>query len=224
MVDGIIFGVVLMGIILCTCWMVALMYRSFSISCNVKGGKAIGTFIGGLVVAEVLSQLCIWPLVTHAGAPVSNTAALSGQSVGVESSIDNELTASATRFVDLLMEQDFAAAVAQFDSAMKAALPQAKLQEHWRALLKDSGAFKEQLGTRTESRGGYRIVFVTCKFERAIVDMKVVFNAQRQITGFFYVPGRAPRGSRSDVRRQRATSLSWRKPSPIAGDHWRVNV
>ena len=41
------------------CWMVALMYKSFSVSCNVKGGKAIGTFVAGLLVAEVLSKLCL---------------------------------------------------------------------------------------------------------------------------------------------------------------------
>jgi len=41
------------------CWAVALMYKSFSVSCNVRGGKAIGTFVAGLLLAEVLSKLCL---------------------------------------------------------------------------------------------------------------------------------------------------------------------
>ncbi|HMJ65058.1 MAG TPA: hypothetical protein VK615_06885 [Candidatus Binatia bacterium] len=64
--DAAVFAVVLLAIIVFTCWMVALMYKSFSISCNVKGGKAIGTFIAGLLIAEILSLFCIWSLAKHA--------------------------------------------------------------------------------------------------------------------------------------------------------------
>lgn len=43
-------------------WMVALMYKAYSVSCNIKGARAIATFIAGLVIAEVLSKLAIWLL------------------------------------------------------------------------------------------------------------------------------------------------------------------
>jgi len=56
--------VVMIGVTLaCVIWMVALMYQSFSISCNVRGAKAIITFIGGLFVAEVLSKIGVYGLV-----------------------------------------------------------------------------------------------------------------------------------------------------------------
>jgi hypothetical protein len=64
--DAIVFAVVLIAILIFTCWMVALMYKSFSISCNVKGGKAIGSFIAGLLIAEILSIVCIWSLAKYA--------------------------------------------------------------------------------------------------------------------------------------------------------------
>lgn len=38
-------------------WMIVLMFRAFSVSCNMKGGKATGVFIAGLVVAEVISKI-----------------------------------------------------------------------------------------------------------------------------------------------------------------------
>jgi len=44
------------------CWMVALMYKSYSVSCNVRGGKAIGTFIAGLLLAEILSKIAVYRL------------------------------------------------------------------------------------------------------------------------------------------------------------------
>lgn len=36
-------------------WMIALLYNAFSVSCNLKGGRATGIFIGTLIVAEILS-------------------------------------------------------------------------------------------------------------------------------------------------------------------------
>ena len=38
-------------------WMITLMYNAFTISFNIKGGKAIGGFIGGLILAEIASIL-----------------------------------------------------------------------------------------------------------------------------------------------------------------------
>jgi hypothetical protein len=45
--------------LLVTCWFVALSYRSFSVSCNVKGGKAIGFFVAGILIAEIFSKIAI---------------------------------------------------------------------------------------------------------------------------------------------------------------------
>jgi len=48
-------------------WMVVLMYRAYAISCNVKGGKAVSSFIAGLIIAEILSKLAIWQLALRTG-------------------------------------------------------------------------------------------------------------------------------------------------------------
>ena len=52
----IVFGLLTM---LFSIWMIALMYNAYTTSCNLKGSKAILSFIGGLLVAEVLSKLII---------------------------------------------------------------------------------------------------------------------------------------------------------------------
>jgi hypothetical protein len=65
--DAIIFFCIVIAMLPFLCWMVALMYKSFSVSCNVKGGKAIAMFIAGLVVAEALSKLCLLLVLQHAG-------------------------------------------------------------------------------------------------------------------------------------------------------------
>ena len=60
--DAIIFFAAVLAMLLFLCWMVALMYKSYSVSCNVKGGKAIGTFIAGLLLAEILSKIAVYGL------------------------------------------------------------------------------------------------------------------------------------------------------------------
>lgn len=98
----------------------------------------------------------------------------------------------ATNFVGLLSQGNFAAAVQGFDGAMLAALPEPKLKEVWQSVTGSAGSFQKQLGTRTEKMGGYEIVFVTSQFEKARLDIKVVLNARRQVSGLFFAPATAP--------------------------------
>lgn len=100
----------------------------------------------------------------------------------------NDVNVAGEQFVDLLAKRDFAGAFAQFNATMKPALPEAKLGEIWQALQGQDGAFKKRLRSRAEKQIGYDVVLVTCEFERATLDVKVVFNAQRQVAGLFFVP------------------------------------
>lgn len=98
----------------------------------------------------------------------------------------------AREFVALLVKQDFTGAIARFDTVMKRALPEPKLQDTWRTLIGQVGQFKEVLGTRTMQQAGYDVVFVTSEFERSVLDVKVVYNTVGQIAGLFFVPGKRP--------------------------------
>ena len=60
--DAIIFFAVVAATIPFLCWIVWLMYKSYSASCNLKGGKAVGTFIPAIILAEVLSKLALYRL------------------------------------------------------------------------------------------------------------------------------------------------------------------
>jgi hypothetical protein len=57
--DAIIFFVAAIIAVLMIIWMVALMYKAYTVSCNVKGAKAIVTFIISLLLAEVVSKVLI---------------------------------------------------------------------------------------------------------------------------------------------------------------------
>ena len=94
----------------------------------------------------------------------------------------------AKKFVKFLDDGDFKNAAENFDGSMTAALPPDKLREMWKSMTKKFGDFVDIVGTRTEKKSGYDIVFVTCRFENNTFDMKVVFNSAGQIAGLFFVP------------------------------------
>jgi hypothetical protein len=64
--DAFIFAAVALGMIVLLCWMAFLMYASYSVSCNLKGTKAVLSFIGALIVAEILSKTSLYFLFHYA--------------------------------------------------------------------------------------------------------------------------------------------------------------
>ncbi|MBE2281853.1 MAG: hypothetical protein IAE77_00165 [Prosthecobacter sp.] len=60
--DAAVFATVTVVILACIVWMVALMWKSFSHCCNVRGGKAAAAFVIGLLIAEALSKVLIGQL------------------------------------------------------------------------------------------------------------------------------------------------------------------
>lgn len=103
-------------------------------------------------------------------------------------SSQDDLIAAARAFVELLVKKDFTSAVTTFDDTMKTAMPEAKLQETWNAVVAQVGAFKQVVKTRTEKRGAYTIVFVTSDFQNTSLDIKVVFDQANRIAGLFFSP------------------------------------
>lgn len=105
-----------------------------------------------------------------------------------EISVTSDLTSRATAFVTLLAQEDYANAVKGFDSTMKDAIPPAELQKTWTATLAQVGAFKKQVSTREAKEQGFDIVYVTCDFEKRPLNIKVVFNEAKEISGLWILP------------------------------------
>lgn len=90
-------------------------------------------------------------------------------------------------FVKLLVNQQFSEAAEKFDETMKSALPPDKLEQTWKLTTGQTGPFKRQVGVRTEKQPGYDVEFITCEFEKAYLDVKIVYNAQKQVSGLFFI-------------------------------------
>ncbi len=94
----------------------------------------------------------------------------------------------AGKFVELLAREDFSSAVKWFDAKMTSALPEASLKDTWLSVTGQTGKFKKQVKTKTENIQGYEKVSVTCEFEKANLDIQVVFDGQKKVAGLFIVP------------------------------------
>jgi hypothetical protein len=168
--DMIPFIVAIIFVLLMLAWMVTLMYRAFSISCNITGKKAISVFIAALIVGEILSRV-----VLHYGA-----LALPDQTP--------ELSSRAGELVTLFSEEEYAGIEEMFDKTMKEALPAEKLEELWKSLIVQTGPFRTQGQIRKTEYMGYDIVYVPCQFEKTTLDCQIAFDSEGSVSGLFFRP------------------------------------
>lgn len=94
----------------------------------------------------------------------------------------------AGKFVTLLSEGEYESATEMFDKTMKSALPKEKLEEIWKTLLSQCGAFKAQGDMRKNKIQQHDVVYVPCQFEKTTLDGKFVFDQEGMIAGLFFVP------------------------------------
>ena len=94
----------------------------------------------------------------------------------------------AREFVTQLAQGDYREAVSSFDSKMSHHLPEDKLQKLWEGISGQWGEFQEIQSIRLQKVPQYQIALVTCRFEKGLLDVKVVFSANQQIAGLFFLP------------------------------------
>jgi len=106
---------------------------------------------------------------------------------------EDALTVKAREFLTALEKGDFKLAARDFDETMLKVSGPDKLETMWRTQLPPQlGAFKKQTAARREQFQGYEIVLVTCEFEKATLDTRVVFDKAGRIAGFGFVPTAPP--------------------------------
>ncbi|MDD5064269.1 MAG: DUF3887 domain-containing protein [Phycisphaerae bacterium] len=90
--------------------------------------------------------------------------------------------------VELLAAQQFSVVTEDFNEAVKNALPPEKLEEVWKATIEQMGPFQKQLGSMTETEADSNVVSVTCQFENGVLDVRIAYNADKQVASLSIVP------------------------------------
>jgi dienelactone hydrolase len=97
-------------------------------------------------------------------------------------------TATARALVAALVKEDFAAARRHFNPTLAKALPEEKLRELWRLVLKQLGPVR-RVGDPRPAAGGF--VEVPCRFEKMALDLRVAFDHDGRVGGFTFQLARA---------------------------------
>ncbi|MBE0432133.1 DUF3887 domain-containing protein [candidate division WOR-3 bacterium] len=99
-----------------------------------------------------------------------------------------DVTGPGREFVEMLVRGDYAAAVAKFDATMKGVMPEAELSIAWLSLLQQAGPFQQIAGVSQTKEQGHDVAYVRCDFEKTAVNVKVVYNANMEVAGLWFVP------------------------------------
>jgi hypothetical protein len=100
--------------------------------------------------------------------------------------------AQAEAIVDAILAREFAKVTAQFDDAMKAALPADAFATGWDRTAAQAGKLVARRPATEQRRGAYTVVVIACQFEKTALDVTITFNAAGQIAGLQMRPPVAP--------------------------------
>ncbi|MDD5556001.1 MAG: alpha/beta fold hydrolase [bacterium] len=95
-------------------------------------------------------------------------------------------------FVTLLSDGRFGAAIERLDDALRSSTTIGGLADTWMTFVARLGDFRGIAGTRTEAGEEGDTVFVTCEFQRACVDAKVVLDRGGRVAGLEFLPSPVP--------------------------------
>ena len=106
----VIFAIIMIPLIV---WMVALMYNAYTVSCHLKGGRAVWSFVGALLVAEIISKLIFIFLLSgiFTNTPIFNTTGNSSTENTIVVSDSLSIRQKADYVVRFFEQDDFKASM-----------------------------------------------------------------------------------------------------------------
>jgi uncharacterized protein len=138
-----------------------------------------------MLLAGLLLACCALVSCKQSSPPRGNPNAMPP---GVRTKDAAELVTRARDVVDRIAKGDYEGATRNFDAKMKEALTPEKAKEAWQKLVAQAGPFRRRLAERMAKDQQYDLVYVTCQFENGPVDIALVFDANKLITGLWFVP------------------------------------
>ena len=173
-------------------WTIALMYSAYTVSCHLKGVRAVVSFIGALLVAEIISKVVFIFLLNGllTGSPTIGKSG-TGSAENAVTVADTTLTIrQKTEIVVKAFEQGRLEDITvYFDETMTKSLPLNMLKMAWMQTVLTCGKFeKYDMENLTENRfDKYDVVEVPFFFRRENRKLRLAFNSNGEISGLFFL-------------------------------------
>ena len=174
-------------------WTIALMYNAYTVSCNLKGAKAVVSFIGALLVAEVISKVAVFFLLSSLfiGSPVADIFGTNEKDEIIVVTDMSDIHQTAKNVVKAYEQGNFEAITDYFDETMKNRLPASGLRMTWVQVNMAFGQYKnaeiENL-QELEAAGEIRRLQIPLNFENGKLYLRLAFNKDGTICGMFIQP------------------------------------
>lgn len=91
-------------------------------------------------------------------------------------------------FLAAIQKDQYSEAYDYFDQVVKEKISADELEATWKSITDINGSFEQYNFNCSEYTDPYSVLYFSCKFERQTIDLKLVFDDQDSIVGFFYVP------------------------------------
>ena len=171
-------------------WTIALMYNAYAVSCHLKGVRAIVSFIGALIVAEIASKLIFIFLLSGLffNSPTSTgICSVENPAVVADSFTIRQKTETVVKAFE---QNDFESITVCFDDNMKKSLPAGVLKMTWMQLNMAYGKFeKADMDNLKEAQTDkYDMVEVPFHFQKEKLKLRLIFNKDGTIGGLFIQP------------------------------------
>ena len=178
--------------ILFAIWMIALMYNAYSVSCNLKGTKAIVSFVGALLIAEIVSKLVFFFLLSGLFTNSLTTGTLGSNSTENAVIVSDSLTIrqKAENVVNFFEHGNFDAITVYFDTTMKKGLPSGGLKLAWIQINLTCGKFEKAdlTGLKETHIDQYDVIEIPFSFQKEKRNLRLAFNGDGEISGLFFLP------------------------------------
>jgi len=99
-----------------------------------------------------------------------------------------DLTSQAGQLVHELATDNTASVRRRFSPVMSQSLSDEQLRQAWLDLVGQIGTLEEIATVRETMEGGCQVVYVTGRFTKGDMDIKVAFDQNGQVAGLFFVP------------------------------------
>lgn len=90
-------------------------------------------------------------------------------------------------------EEDYGAITALFDATMQQTLGTERLAEAYEGIKKTKGAFVKEVARASEVQEDYVVVVLTCLHENGYLDLRVVFDGEKRISGLQLLESKGPK-------------------------------
>lgn len=129
------------------------------------------------LVAAVVALGCT----KQAATPVEGTV----NSTNAHAALNDGILKVAKEFATLLGNERFETATNMFEPALARTMDAKKLETAWSASAKQRGAFRKVREVREQPGARNAAVFVTCEFEKAIMNLEIRFGSTGQVQTFY---------------------------------------